>query len=452
MEVIGVLGIIAAFVFLFYFSYKGANLAWLSLLACLIIIVTNGMPVLSTISDVVMSGVAAQAANLMLIYLMGGILGALFVNSGAASAFALGMLDLFGKSASEKQRQTIGIIIAFVIGAILTYCGVDNFSVIFTMIAIISSIMRDTDIPRKYLPVLLITPTAIGALLPGSLYIASLVAGEVLGVRSTSGVIPGLIAGAFVAVLSVIYLQKMISRDREKGLKWAEAADGPLAIQCRDDRAPHPVVAVLPLLAIVITYNALHLLAFAALALGILLAVILFFPYLKAPEHYAGNRIFGKLNGLMDSFNLGADNAGIPCVMLISFGLASCIQASPAYTIISDFFVGLSLPAAISLALVSTILVGASCGPAGMMIAAMLAANTFIPAGMITAQAAFRILVTTSTVFDDLPCFPGPATIMKLTGVTFKEGYRPVGMTTLLFTAIAVVIVTVIYVIFPGII
>lgn len=452
MEVIGVLGIIAAFVFLFYFSYKGANLAWLSLLACLIIIVTNGMPVLSTISDVVMSGVAAQAANLMLIYLMGGILGALFVNSGAASAFALGMLNLFGKNVSEKRRQTIGIIIAFVIGAILTYCGVDNFSVIFTMIAIISSIMRDTDIPRKYLPVLLITPTAIGALLPGSLYIASLVAGEVLGVRSTSGVIPGLIAGAFVAVLSVVYLQKMISRDREKGMKWEEVADSPQAIQSGDDRAPHPVVAVLPLLVIVVTYNALHLPAFAALALGILLAVILFFPYLKAPNNYVGNRIWGKLNGLMDSFNLGTDNAGIPCVMLISFGLASCIQASPAYTIISDFFVGLSLPAAISLALVSTILVGASCGPAGMMIAAMLAANTFIPAGMITAQAAFRILVTTSTVFDDLPCFPGPATIMKLTGVTFKEGYRPVGMTTLLFTAIAVVIVTVIYVIFPGII
>lgn len=42
-----------------------------------------------------------------------------------------------------------------------------------------------------------------------------------------------------------------------------------------------------------------------------------------------------------------------------------------------------------------------------MMIAAMLAANTFIPNGMIAAGAAFRILVTTATVFDTLPCAPG---------------------------------------------
>lgn len=451
MQAVGIIGIIAAFVFLFYFSYKGANLSYLSLIACLIIIVTNRMPLIDTIENVVMSGVAQQAAGLLLIYLFGAILGALFVNSGGAASIAFGLLDLFGKKASEKTRRFIGVIIAFVIGAALTYSGIDNFSVIFTMIAIVSSIMRSTNIPRKYLPVLLIAPTAIGALLPGSLYIASLVCSSVLGVNSGSGLIPGLIAALFVAVLSLIYLRKLINRDVANGLTWQEG-DGGLAVEAPEGKLPNPIVSCLPLVGVIVSYNAFHLPAWLALAIGILLAVVLFYPNLKVAETFSGKSFLGKMNSLRDTFNQGAGNAGIPCVMLISFGLAFCIQGSAAYTTITNFFTGVNLPAALSLALVSTIMVGASCGPAGMMIAAMLAANAFIPTGMIRAEAAFRILVTTATVFDTLPCFPGPATIMALTGVSQKEGYPPVGMTTMLFTGIAVVIVTVLYILFPGIV
>lgn len=180
MGAINVLGIIVAFLFLFYFCYKGANLAYLSLIACVIVILTNGMDILDTLSNVVMEGVAAQAASLILVYLFGAIFGALFVNSGAATSIAESLMNVLGKNRSETNRQIVGIIIAFVIGAALTYCGIDNFSVIFTMIAIESNIMRMTNIPRRFMPVLLIAPTAIGALLPGSLYIASLVASQTL--------------------------------------------------------------------------------------------------------------------------------------------------------------------------------------------------------------------------------------------------------------------------------
>ena len=450
MQVLGIIGIVAAFVFLFYFCYKGANLSYLSVIACLIIIVTNGMPLIETIENVVMSGVAQQAGSLLLIYLFGAILGSLFVNSGGAASIVFGLLNLFGKNADEKKRQLIGIIIAFVIGAGLTYSGIDNFSVIFTMIAIVSSVMRSTNIPRKYLPVLLIAPTAIGALLPGSLYIASLVCSSVLGVSTGSGLIPGLVAAIFVAVLSLIYLRKLINQDIANGLAWSEG-EGPAAEESAG-KGPNPIVACIPLLGVILSYNAFHLPAWLALGIGIILALILFYPNLKVSEHFADKKFLGKMNSLRETFNQGAMNAGLPCVMLISFGLAFCIQGSAAYTVITSFFTSVSLPAALSLALVSTIMVGASCGPAGMIVAAMLALNAFIPTGMIRAEAAFRILVTTATVFDTLPCFPGPATIMALTGVSQKEGYPPVGMTTMLFTGIAVVIVTVLYIIFPGII
>lgn len=261
--------------------------------------------------------------------------------------------------------------------------------------------------------------------------------------------IPGLIAAAFVAVLSVIYIEKLIQKELAKGAHWVEAEDQPAVESGK--KGPHFIVAILPLVAVIVCYNAIGWPAYASLVVGIILGVILFFPYLEIPENYEGGKSFGKMTSIMNTFNEGTGNAGIPCVMLISFGLASCIQASNGYMIISDFFVGLSLPAAISLALVSTVPVGASCGPAGLMIATMLAANTFIPEGMIAAGAAFRILVTTATVFDTLPCFPGPATIMMLTGVKQKDGYPPVGMTTVLFTAIAVAIVVVLYILFPGI-
>lgn len=279
MAAIGVIGIIISFAILFYFSYKGANLAYLSLIACVVIIITNQMDLVDTITNVVMSGVATQAATLMLIYLFGAIFGALFVNSGAATSIADGLLNLFGKNKSEKNRQVIGIIIAFIIGAALTCCGIDNFSVIFTMIAIVSGIMRTTNIPRRYLPVLLIAPTAIGALLPGSLCIASLVAGQVLGVKTTSGLIPGLIAAVLVAILSVIYLQKLIQKDFSKGVGWTEGeAVAPIS---EDTRKPHPVVSYLPMVAVIICYNALGRDAWGAIAIGIICSRDPFFPVLE---------------------------------------------------------------------------------------------------------------------------------------------------------------------------
>ena len=43
-EIIGLIGILVAFFIVIYFTYKGFHLAYVVMVACLVVLVTNNMP------------------------------------------------------------------------------------------------------------------------------------------------------------------------------------------------------------------------------------------------------------------------------------------------------------------------------------------------------------------------------------------------------------------------
>ena len=95
------------------------------------------------------------------------------------------------------------------------------------------------------------------------------------------------------------------------------------------------------------------------------------------------------------------------------------------------------------------LLLGAAASAAGMIIAAMAAANTFIPVLGVDPDAAFRILLLSTTVLDSLPFAGAIVAMMSITGIKYKEGYPPIAMTTVLFTFVGNMIVAVLYSVFP---
>ena len=74
---IGVIGIILALVALMYLAYRDWSPLYLGFIVTLIVIVTNGMPLTATITDVYLPGVASFAGPYFGMMLFGAIIGKL---------------------------------------------------------------------------------------------------------------------------------------------------------------------------------------------------------------------------------------------------------------------------------------------------------------------------------------------------------------------------------------
>ena len=168
-DVIGLLGIIVAFFIVIYFTYKGFQLAYVVMVACIVVIVTNSMPLIQTFNETIMPQVGTQAATLLPLYLFGAIFGKMFIDSGAGNSLSRFLLNLLGRNATAQKRRMIGFVCVIIMNIIFNYVGVDPFASLFTMIGIATGIMLEADIPRKYMPVMLVLGSTLGNVLPGSL-------------------------------------------------------------------------------------------------------------------------------------------------------------------------------------------------------------------------------------------------------------------------------------------
>ena len=117
-DVIGLLGIIVAFFIVIYFTYKGFQLAYVVMVACIVVIVTNSMPLIQTFNETIMPQVGTQAATLLPLYLFGAIFGKMFIDSGAANSLSRFLLNLLGRNATAQKRRMIGFVCVIIMNII----------------------------------------------------------------------------------------------------------------------------------------------------------------------------------------------------------------------------------------------------------------------------------------------------------------------------------------------
>ena len=439
---IGIIGIFLAFLLVIIGTYKGYNLAYLVIIGCLLILVTNGLPVLETFSGTVMAGVASQVPTLLPLYVLGAIFGKLFIDSGAAFSLSKALLELFGKNAGPATRRLIGGIIIVLMDALMNFVGIDPFASLFTMIAIATGMMSATDIPRRFMPVYLVLGSATGSMLPGSIATPNILLSNILGVGSMSGFIPGLVSGAFVLIASFTYIQKMIAKDVAKGAHFEYRPLEPANLD--GEHMPHPLLSAASLAIIIICFNAFGLPAWASMGIGVIAALVLLARYIPVPE--GGTHMTAVCNSLND----GTTIAGIPAITLMSYTLGYAIEATDSFQIIVSFFTNLPFPALFSLAIMGTLLLGVAASASGLILSATIAAETFIPQLGLSAGACFRVLCGTNVVLDSLPFAGAIVAMMAISGIKYKDGYPPIAMTTVCFTFIGLMISTLLLVLFPG--
>lgn len=253
-EIIGLLGILIAFFVVIFFTYKGFHLAYVVMVACIIVLVTNNMPLMESFSQTIMPKVGEQAATLLPLYLFGAIFGKMFIDSGAAHSLSKFLLNLLGKNATAQRKRMIGFACVIIMNVIFNYVGVDPFASLFTMIGIATGVMAEADIPRKYMPVMLVLGSTLGNVMPGSLAAPNIMAANILDpeytglVSSMSGWVGGFIFIIFVFITSFFYINKMMKKDVGGGMKFEY---GPLAPPTTDmNHLPPVILAIIPLVVI----------------------------------------------------------------------------------------------------------------------------------------------------------------------------------------------------------
>ena len=444
-DIIGLLGIFVAFFVVIFFTYKGFHLAYVVMVACLIVLVTNSMPIMQTFNETIMPAVGTQAATLLPLYLFGAIFGKMFIDSGAAHSLSRFLLNLLGRNATAQAKRMIGFTCVIIMNVIFNYVGVDPFASLFTMIGIATGVMAEADIPRKYMPVMLVLGSTLGNVMPGSLAAPNIMAQGILGaetVSSWSGWVGGFLFIVFVFITSFFYINKMMKKDVAGGMKFEY---GPLEPPATDESHLPPVIlTIIPLVVIPVTYNLFFsTTAWLSMAVGCVVGILCYGVYI--PKTNGTSRVMTVVNSMND----GVTIAGIPAIILLNYTLGYAIEAAPSFEIIQNTFINMPGPALLALSLMAILLLGAAASAAGMLIAAVAAANTFIPVLGVDPDAAFRILLLSTTVLDSLPFAGAIVAMMSITGIKYKEGYPPIAMTTVLFTFLGNIIVAVLYSVFP---
>lgn len=418
---VGTLGCILAIAFLIVVVFKGLHPLIVGIIATLIVIVCNQIPVWDTLLNGFSAGMTGFIKNWVILFLMGALFGEFMSRSGFAKSIAYKMVDLFGKKS--------GILIITVTTWILTYSGVSVFVVIFAIYPIALYVCQAGDVPRKLIPGIanLGAGTVTMTMLPGSPALTNVVPSNYLGTTIYAAPVLGIILGIVAAVLGLLYLTWQAKKWNANGDHF-EPGPGdivePMTEESRKDCPPF-IVAIVPVL--LIFFGNLILVkkgfnsTFAvciSLCLGVLYTIAISWNKIKNAD---------KVKGM----NTAAGNALVAITNSAAIvGFAGAVKLAPAFNGFLDFATHIGgtplLSAVLAMDIICAITASSS---GGIQIWCELLGQHFLEMG-VNAQQLHRLVTVAAGTLDSLPQAGPNLTFMSVCKCSFREGYPPVFVIT----------------------
>ncbi|MDR1902124.1 MAG: hypothetical protein LBQ88_07595 [Treponema sp.] len=465
VSIVGIL--VALFLFLFL-VYKGWSVLYVAPLCVLIVAVTGGINPLEALTQHFVPGVVEMVGMLFWVIFLGAIMGKLYADTGAAASLTQTLMNKFVLNVEGDKRIKRAMIVIVVVTAILTFGGIDAFILCFLMFPLCRSIAKQLNIPRRLVPAMLCTSAVLMGS-PLAPQFNNILATQILHLRPSAGLIPGLIA----ALIGEIGIYFVLSRTVLKAIKNGETYDdGPLPPLegTGGKKLPNFWVCLIPLILVIVIYNGsfgIPVVAkynagiIIALAAGILSTMILLGKYISRESLIPGQGKLGYYRSFIRSLNAGADNYPNPIFAVCTpAGLAKVITATAAFGVIVGALPGLPVHPLLLTFIFALIIVTLTSSPpvtlaviipilGGMF--GIFAAAEGGPPPVVTAGAIARVAALTTTTFETLP-FNGLITLacVILSRVSVKEGYAPIFGQTVVCTTIATIIALVLFMLFPG--
>jgi H+/gluconate symporter-like permease len=398
------------------------------------------------------------------VFLLGAIFGKLIEVSGFSKSIVAAAIKLFG-----ADRAMLSIV---AVCAVLTYGGVSLFVVVFAVYPFAAELFRQSDIPKRLIP----GTIALGAFtftmdaLPGTPQIQNIIPTSFFGTTTWAAPWLGSIGAVFILAVGFSYLEWRRRVAKRNGEGYGDAATllnepAPFA----ESRLAHPLVALLPLVLVGVVnklltlwipevYGSSH--AFVPAVIGKAAPVVQEVSKVAAIWAVQGALLIGILSVLVlawkpvaASFSEGA-KAAVGGAMLAAmntaseYGFGAVIAALPGFLVVANALGSIPNPL-VNEAITVTSLAGITgSASGGMSIALAAMADTFIAnaeAAGIPMDVLHRVASMASGGMDTLPHNGAVITLLAVTGLTHRQGYKDIFAITLIKTAAVFVIIAAYY-------
>ncbi len=207
MDMIGFIGIFLAIFAIIYLTVKGLHIALAAPLATLVVLVTNQMPILEWIFGPEQSYMV-ELANFLIsmfgLFVLGSVLTQFMEKSGATRAISQQIISWIG-----TENSYLAMVAIVIIGALLTYGGVNAFIIFFAILPISRAIFKELDINWSLITIPLFTGVATFTLtmLPGTPSPTNVVPVNFLGTSMTTGPLLGIGASITTLIYCLLYMR-----------------------------------------------------------------------------------------------------------------------------------------------------------------------------------------------------------------------------------------------------
>lgn len=455
-----VLGIVLSLVLLIYFAYRGYNVILFAPVFALGAAAFSGLDVMPAYTELFMLRLATYVKNFFPLFMLGAVFGKVMDATGAAKAIAHWIMEKLGPS-----RAIPAVILA---AAVLTYGGVSLFVVAFAIYPFAAAVFREANIPKRLVPGTIAAGsfTFTMTALPGSPQIQNLIPAKYFGTTAYAAPVTGIFAALFMFICGVLWLEYRRKKAQAAGEGYGNHTKNEPEKKTDEVALPNPVLSTLPLLA-VLSFNfwltraipkwspdtlkpfstlplantalssvAANWALIISLVVGIVLAVVVGWGYIKsklAPTLNDGT--IGSLLAIMNT----ASEVGYGNVISYLNGfktIAASLMAIKGTPLISEA-VAVNLLAGIT---------GSASG--GMSIALDTLGKQYLEwAGRanVSPEMLHRIASISSGGFDTLPHNGAVITLLAICGLTHKDSYIDIGMTSLVIPVASGILSIILY-------
>ena len=291
MEWIGVIGIVVGLVFFVVAAMRGWNVLITSIVTAIVIALTNGMDIMSSMVGTETSYVTGLAGFLrgnLIIFMGGAIMGEFMDKSGAAKSIAQAIMNKVGTKSPYMVLLGISLI-----GALLTYAGISMFVAMFALIPLARPMFRECDIPWPLFCAAwtLGTCSFTMAMIPGVPAIAWINAANGCGVSLTAAPIMGIVGSIIAIVISCLIIKFSLKRAQARGEHFVATEDD---IEVEEDKnIPNLFLSLLPLILLIATIIGLSAtgmknVVYIGMLVGIIASIACFFKFVPSVKDSLG--------------------------------------------------------------------------------------------------------------------------------------------------------------------
>lgn len=428
---------------LIYAVYKGFNQIMACVIAAIIIAFAAGLDVYSVVTGDFMNSYGSLMSMMALKILCSVTLGQIYIQGGGANAVA----DLFEKliirDSQGLKKKKITAYTYFALCCLLCLGGFDAFAAIFTMLPIGLVFWEKGNLPKHILPGVMFAAVTLIGCVPATAQVNNLMAPVFFGNEQYGALIPALIGTGVMLLLDLLMINNLINKAEKQGINFERGRAQMSDFSNR--KTPNGILSLTPILLVFVLYTILGLPQEVSMLCGIILALILFVPYMKDEN--------GKIS--LETIKQISENSASGAILGISMsgiqmGLAAVVSATALFGKICEWFLMIPGSGYIGFAIAVTLLgFLAGSSTAGMMFGSTVYGGVAQSLGM-TANAMARIGVFGVAILDTIPICGPIIMALNICGLTHKEGYGTIFKTTVLYVTVGIIVCTAICILCPG--